>query len=163
MTAGADVQLAAVVLAALDDLRDLAVVVVEDLAEQEDGALDRRQALQQDEERHRERVGGLGLRGGVRLGAGQERFGQPLADVLLAADARGPEVVDAEACHDRREVRLRRLDLLAAGLGAMDAEEGLLDDVLGLADAADHPVGDREHQRPELFVRRFGAHASETR
>jgi nucleoside-diphosphate-sugar epimerase len=61
-------------------------------------------------------------------------------------------VVDAEACHDRREVRLRRLDLLAAGLGSMDADEGLLDDVLGLADAADHPVGDREQQRPETIA-----------
>jgi hypothetical protein len=45
-------------------------VVVEHLAEQEDGALDRRQALQQDEERHRERVGRLGLGGGVGLRVG---------------------------------------------------------------------------------------------
>ena len=49
------------------------------------------------------------------------------------------------------------------GLGAMDAEERLLDDVLGLADAAEHPVGDREQQRPELFVRRFGSHVPSRR
>ena len=58
------------------------------------------------------------------------------------------------------EVGLGRLDPRPVGLGAMDAEEGLLDDVLRLADAADHPVGDREQQRPELFVGRFGSHAA---
>jgi nucleoside-diphosphate-sugar epimerase len=32
----------------------------------------------------------------------------------------------------------------------VQAEERLLDQVLGLAEAADHAVGDREHQRPQL-------------
>ena len=53
--------LAAVVRALADDPRDLLVGVVEDLAQQEDGALDRRELLEQVQERERERVGGLGV------------------------------------------------------------------------------------------------------
>jgi hypothetical protein len=32
----------------------------------------------------------------------------------------------------------------------MDAQQRLLDDVLGLGGAAEHPVGDREGRRPQL-------------
>jgi hypothetical protein len=46
-----DVELPAVVLGSVDDPGDLVVAVVEHLAEEEHGALDRGQALQQDEER----------------------------------------------------------------------------------------------------------------
>jgi hypothetical protein len=34
----------------------------------------------------------------------------------------------------------------------VEAEQRLLDDVLRVRDASDHPVGDREEQRPELVV-----------
>ncbi len=84
--------------------------------------------------------------------------GMAAENVLLAAGARRLEVVDAEARDDGRQVRLRRVDLRPLGFRPVDAEEGLLDDVLGLADAADHPVGDREQQRPQLFVRRLRSH-----
>ena len=47
------------------DAGDLAVAVAEYLAEQEHGALGRRQALQQHQERQRQRVGGLGELGRV--------------------------------------------------------------------------------------------------
>ena len=71
-----DVELPAVVLGSVDDPGDLVVAVVEDLAEEEDGALDRREALQQDEERHRERVRRLGVRCGVgRRVVGEQRLG----------------------------------------------------------------------------------------
>ena len=39
-----------------------------------------------------------------------------------------------------------------SSLGRRQPHERLLDDVLGLAEAADHPVGDREHQRSQIFV-----------
>ena len=39
----------------------------------------------------------------------------------------------------------------------MQPQERLLHDVLGLADAAEHPVGDREQQRAQLLVR-VGCH-----
>jgi hypothetical protein len=153
-----DVELAAVVLRTVDDLCDLAVVVVEDFAQQEHRALDRRQAFEQNEKCHRKRVGGLRVCGGVGPGLGDERVGQPLADVLLAAHARRPQVVDAEPRHDGRQVRLRGVDLHAVGLRLVDAQECLLHDVLGLTDAADHPVGDREQQRSQVFVGRFRPH-----
>jgi hypothetical protein len=35
--------------------------------------------------------------------------------------------------------------------GTVEAEEALLDDVLRLAHAAEHPVGDRERRRPQLL------------
>src|SRR4029453_13888924 len=52
LSAGAHRDLPAVVLALADHPRDLVVAVFEDLPEQEDRSLDRRQALEQDEEGH---------------------------------------------------------------------------------------------------------------
>jgi hypothetical protein len=47
-----------------------------------------------------------------------------------------------------RHERARRFDLLSSFERAVDPEQRLLDDVLGLGDAAQHPVGDRERDRP---------------
>ena len=66
---------------------------------------------------------------------GHERLRQPLADVRLAPDAGRLEVVDREAGDDGRQVGLRRLDGGAVGERPLVADERLLDDVLGLADA----------------------------
>ena len=136
-----------------DDPADLLEVVVEHVVEQEDRPLDRGQPLEQDEERHRQRVGLLGVLGRV-AGAlvGHERLWQPLADIRLAPDPGRLEVVDRQAGDDCREVRLRRLDRGVLAEGPLIADERLLDDVLGLADAPEHPVGDREQQRAKVDV-----------
>ena len=55
-------------------------------------------------------------------------------------------MVDREAGGDGREPRLRGLDFRAIGDLAMEPEKRLLDDVLSLADGADHVIGDREQQ-----------------
>ena len=89
-----------------DDPRDVVVGVVEDLAQQEDGALDRRELLEQVQERQRERVRRLGVANRLVV---DERLGQPLARIDLAADAGRAQLVDREPRRDRREVRLRRL------------------------------------------------------
>ena len=93
--------------------------------------------------------------------AGQQRFGQPLADVGLAAGPRRAQVVDAQPGGHRGQERLRRVDRARPAarhrLRPVVAQEGLLDDVLRLADAAEHPVGDREHQRPQPPVMRRAA------
>jgi hypothetical protein len=67
-------------LALADDLGDAVVGVVEDLAQQERRPLLGRQALEQDEEPDRERVGELGMGGGVVVAVGDQRRGQPLVD-----------------------------------------------------------------------------------
>ena len=66
--------------------------------------------------------------------------------------ARGGPVGRAHVLHARRgggggAGGGRRLALPVALEAALVAEKGLLDDVLGAADAAEHPVGEREQQR----------------
>ena len=162
MVPGAGEDLTAVRLGLAGDLGDLGVVVAEDLVEQEHGAFGRRQAFQQDEEGHGQGIGHLGALRGVWCGRGgrpafDDRLGQPGAHVGLAADPGGPQVADGQPGGDRGQVGLGRDDLDAVAQRPGEPQEGLLDDVLGVADAPRHPVGDREHQRPELKVVR-GSH-----
>src|SRR3712207_9413151 len=49
-----------------------------------------------------------------------------------------------------RSERARRCDLLAGIKRLMNAQQRFLHHVLGLGDAAEHPVGDRERDRPQL-------------
>ncbi len=63
--------------------RDLVVRQVEDLAEHEHRALGRAERLEHGEQRHRDALGELEILGDVRRG--QQRLGEPLADVVLAA------------------------------------------------------------------------------
>jgi hypothetical protein len=81
-----------------------------------------------------------------------QRLGQPLADVGLAAHAGGAQLVDADAGDHRGQVGARRLDLRAVGERAVEAEEPLLHGVLRLAHAAEHPVGDRERGRSQVAI-----------
>jgi hypothetical protein len=59
-------------------------------------------------------------------------------------DARRLEVVERKASDDRAEVGLQRTDLIR--LRVVVAQIRFLDDILGLAGAAQHPVSDREEQ-----------------
>jgi hypothetical protein len=155
--------LTAVRLGLVSDLGDLPEVIAEDLVEQEDGAFGRRQALQQDEERHGQGIGHLGALRGVLCGrrghrvqlVGDQRLGQPSADVRFPADPGGPQVTDGQPGGDRGQVGLGHFDAGAIAERTGQPQEGLLDDVLGIADAPGHPVGDREHQRPILRVIRL--------
>jgi hypothetical protein len=74
-----------------------------------------------------------------------ERLGQPLAGIDLAAGPRRAQLVDREPRRHRRQVRLGRLRL---DVGFVVAEERLLDNVLRLGDRPEHAVGDREQVRP---------------
>ena len=140
-------ELARVGLGLADDRGDLAVAVVEHVAQQEHGALVGRQPLEQGDEGERERIGELRLLRRVGARVGDERLGQPLARVVLAPDPRRAELIDRQASGDRREEGPRRRDLLAR---VMEAQERLLRDVLGLGDAPEHAVGDPERQRAQL-------------
>ncbi|HET6774830.1 MAG TPA: hypothetical protein VFH36_16050, partial [Acidimicrobiales bacterium] len=96
-------------LALADDLGDGVVAVVEHLAQQEHGPLLRRQALQQDEERERQRVRHLRVGGGIVHTAGHHRLRQPFADVGLPSHLRRAEPVDAEPGDDGGQVGLGHL------------------------------------------------------
>jgi hypothetical protein len=78
-----------------------------------------------------------------------ERLGQPLPRIDLAASACRTQFVDREPRRHGREIRLRRVGL---DTGFVVAEERFLDDVLRLGDRAEHAVGDREQVRPQLLV-----------
>ena len=150
VASGAGGELAHVVLALADDLRDLRIAVVEHVVKQQHGSLLGREALQQHQHRQRQRVGRLGVPGRIVVAVGDDRLWQPLADVALAAGARGAQLVDRQPGGHGRDERARRRDLLAGLERLMDPQQRLLDHVLGLGDAAEHPVGDRERDRPQL-------------
>src|SRR5437868_5956253 len=82
---------------------DLRIFVVEDFAEQEDRALGRTQSFEQDEKRDRQSFLRLHV-----VFAGDERFRQPLSDILLAPIASGLQMIDRETGDDRDEKGFRR-------------------------------------------------------
>ena len=121
-----------------------------DLTEQEHRSLHRLQALEEYQERHRQRVGHLRLLRHVVLRSGHERLGEPRADVGLTPGLRAAEVVDRESRHRGRQVALRGVDLGALLGRAAPPEERVLHHVLGLRDAPEHPIRDREQQGPQV-------------
>jgi len=139
--AGAGEDLTAVRLGLAGDARDLPVLVTEHLVQQEHRAFGRRQALQQHQERHRQRVGHLGALGRIRFGprtsrsAGEERLGQPGAHVGFPSHPGGPQVADGQPGSGGGQVGLGRVDAGAVAQDPGQPQEGLLDDVLGVADA----------------------------
>jgi len=146
----AGAELADVVRALADDPGDLPILVVEDVVEHQDGSLLRRQALQQHEHRQRQRVGHLRVPRRIVVAVGDDRLRQPLPDVVLATSARRAQRVDRQPGGHGGDERARRRDLLAPLERPMHAQQRLLHHVLGLGDAAEHPVGDREGDRPQL-------------
>ena len=62
------------------------------------------------------------------------------------------QLVDRQAGDDRGQVGLRRLERLAVFERAVQAQQALLDEILGLAHAAEHAVGDPEGAGPQLLV-----------
>ncbi len=151
-------ELAAGCLAAPDDVCDFVVAVAENVVQQEDGPFQRSKPLEQQQERHRERIRLLRMVGWVdhRLSqlarSGQQRLRQPLADVCLAPRPGRPELVDAQPGGDGGQVRLRGLRLAVLDYGPVVMQERLLHDVLGFGHAAEHPVSDREQQWPQLLI-----------
>ena len=119
--------------------------------QQQHGALLWRKAVEQHQHRQGERVGHLRLLGRVIGAGGKDRLGEPLADVPLAPDPSRAQLVDRQPCRDGGHKGPGRVDLVPILEHAMEAEQRLLDDVLGLRDAAQHPVGDRERDRPHLL------------
>nr|WP_242619283.1 hypothetical protein [Actinomadura fibrosa] len=128
-------------------LPDPLVRHLERLVQHERDPLGRRELLQ--DEQHR-RADGVVHEHRVRdVRAGQQRLGQPRADVVDAAGAGGPEHVVRPPRRDRDEpgpqVAHAVQRLLRGG-----AEPHVLDDVLGVRDAAGDAVRGAEHGGPVL-------------
>jgi hypothetical protein len=108
-------------------------------------ALGGRQRLQHDEQRQTDRVGQQRLVLGVHAGGvGDDRIGD--ADLarlerLLAAGLTGAQHVEAHSRGHRCQPAGQVVDRV--GVGAVQTQPGLLDGIVGLAERAEHPIGDR--------------------
>jgi hypothetical protein len=78
----------------------------------------------------------------MAIGGRPDRFRKPWPDVLLAADARGLQVIDTEARDRARQVLLRRMD--RGIVRAAPADVTFLHDVFGIGGRAEHAIRDRE-------------------
>ena len=96
-------------------------------------------------------------RAGSSYGSVSSGSGNHGPTYVLPPDPRRAQHVDRDPGHHGREERLGRRGL---GRGGLVAQPGLLDRVLGLAHAAQDPVGDREQQRPQLLELLGPGHAS---
>jgi hypothetical protein len=131
----------------LEDLGGLAGRAVQDVAQDEHGARQRREVLDRGEERQLDRLpGDDGVLGAVLAGRqlGEQRVGIGLQPQDLAVGGRHPralvERVEAGVRRDLVEPGTQRraaLELLAPAPGA---QERLLHEVLGLLQGARHPV-----------------------
>jgi hypothetical protein len=111
----------------------------------------------------------------VGVCVGEQWFWQPRADVGLASRSRRTQVVDGDSGRDGGRISLGgpygfdgsapsriigERDPIGCLRGtpgrqltaALQPQVSVLDDVLGLTHAADHAIGDREHQRPQCGV-----------
>ena len=147
-------------LGLLDDRGDLRVLVPERLAEQVGRPLDRGQPLHEHQHGERQRLRELGAGVWARHGVLEQRLRQPRPDIRLAADPRRPEDVDREPHRHRRHPGGRLVD---RALLARQAQQRLLGDVLGLRDAAEHPVRDAEAVAPQRLELRRAHHACSPR
>ena len=140
-----------------DRRRDLAEAEPEHLPQHEHRPLERAEPLEQQQGRHRHRVGQLRRPLRILVGVGEQRLGEPRPDIGLPPDAGRAQHVDRDPGHRGRQEGLGRRRLCRGGLVA---QPGLLDRVLGLGHAAEDPVRDREQQRPQLLELLGPGHAS---
>ncbi len=128
--------------ALVDGFRDLVVLQIEHLAQHEHRPLGRRERLQHQQHRHRDAVGQLDVLGHV--GRGQQRLGQPGADVGLLAPAERTQPAQRLPGGDPDQV----CTLIPHGveIDARPPQPGLLQDVLRVGGRAEHLVGDGEQQ-----------------
>jgi hypothetical protein len=129
---GAAADLAAIRFRLVDDARDPRIVEVEDVAEQEDGPLDRIEPLERCQQRQAQLLR-LGHHHG-RIELRDQRLGQPGPDVLDPPALRQVQAVDREPRDYRRQERGRRAHLRAVRL--VPARKRLLHHVLGLSSNA---------------------------
>jgi hypothetical protein len=145
VSAGATGQLPAGRRRPLDDLRHIFERELENVMQHERRPLGWRESFEDEEHRHPDAVVErdpvsrvLILAGGLDHG-----FRHPRADIHLAPRPRRTQLIEASPGHRDDEPAPDVLDL--GKINPKQSCEGVLDDVLRLADAAKHPIGDIEH------------------
>src|SRR5579872_6760863 len=83
----------------------LGVLVVEDFTKEEDGSFHGREPLQKDQEGHGEGFVHVGDFVWIATSPGQQRLGQPLADILFTLHAYRLQMVDAKPANDSHQER----------------------------------------------------------
>jgi hypothetical protein len=123
---------------------------VEDVTQEKGGALLGREPLEHKEEGDREIVAPLetpiGWRAAVEVA--RPRLRQPGADIGAAFGRRFAQAIDRKPRRRGHQPRLGRPD--RRGIGLVPAQERLLHNVLGIAEGAEHPIGDTAQTRPML-------------
>ena len=135
---------------ALHDRGDLLERHGEHVVQDEGQPFGRGQPLEHDQQRQTHRVGEQRLVLGVgAAGRVDDRVGNVHVERLLAPRSAGAEHVQRDPGDDRRQPAAEVLDL--PHIGPAKPQPGVLDGVVGLAEGAEHPVGDRPQVRP-LFL-----------
>jgi hypothetical protein len=83
------------------------------------------------------------------IGLADQRLRQPAADGVLAPGLAGPEHIQADPRDHRGQPGAQVID--RAGVAAAEPQPGLLHRILGLAERAEHAVGDRLQMRAALL------------
>ena len=134
-----------------DDGADRLEGETEHVVQHERRALGGAQLLQHDQQRHADAVVQRHPVGRVGVVAGNLEQGlrEPRADVGLVARPRRPQLVQTQAGDDDDEPAADVVEL--AEVLAHQSRERLLDDVLGVRQAAQHPVG-HVQQQPAVLL-----------
>lgn len=134
------IELAAVDLRKLQDLRDLAIAVPERLPQDEHRPLCGDEPFQQYQQRQRHRVALLGrVQGSQCPVRGQHRLRQPRTDVALSLDPSRRQPVQAQVGDHFGQPGRRHRD--RRPIRAVPSQKGVLDHVLSFVRRTEQPVG----------------------
>src|SRR5215211_597286 len=135
---------------ATDDRRDLVEGQGEDVVQHEREPLRWGQRLEHYEQRQSDGIGQQRLVLGIdSVRPVDKRIGEPPGERLLPPRLARAEHVQRHAGDDGRQPSAQVLDLVA--VGAVEAQPGLLDGVVRLAERAEHPVGHTSQPAPVLL------------
>jgi hypothetical protein len=124
---------------------DLGKRRVEDVVKQEGRAFQRRQPVERQQQGERKVVGQFGGGIGRQALRVEHRLGEPRADIDLPLRLRALQAVETEPGHHGDEKGFRVMHVLRSG----KAEIGVLHDVVRVAAASEHAIGEPE-QAPAM-------------
>ncbi len=126
----------------VDGRGDLVVLEPEDITQYEDRSFGRAECFQDEEHRHRDALGQFDVLGDI--GGGQQRLGQPRADVRLLAPAQRPQPGQRQPGGDPDQISPLMLHLVE--IHRRPAQPRLLQNILRVRRRPEHLVRDGEQQ-----------------